>query len=773
MRLRGGASPPSDAGCQDEKTWKASEAPLKVAALGANAAMVQGAQDVTGPLGALAEGAPLEEIRVTARRRDESLQEVPMAVTAFTSESLTLQGAQDITELAQSVPSLTLEPTRATNTTLTAFIRGVGQQDPLAGFEQGVALYIDDVYIARPQGALLDIYDVERIEVLRGPQGTLYGRNAVGGAVKYVTARLSDEPELSLKTSLGSWFQTDLIGKASMPISSNFRVGATLASFDRDGFGQSLTTGEDQYNKDILAYRFSAEYEPAADWLLRLSYDNTEDQSAPVAGHRPYPGVTNGESVLGNVYNTYAAAASQPSTAGIGGDNEVNSEGINFTVDWEIADNLTARSISSYREDDTVTVIDFDGLAVNDFDTPTIYENEQTSQELQLLWNTANLNGVVGLYYLDAEALHSFDVVLGQLAGGLTAYTGGMVDTEAWSIYGDATYDFYGDWSISVGGRYTEDKRSADVLRATYGGIGSPFMGNDAAALLATTSDYEASKTFDNFSPRINLRYNLNNEAQVYAGYSQGWKAGSFDPRGLSTQLAAVEEGFDEETLDSYEVGIKADWLDGRLRTNLALFYSEYEDMQIPGSIGVDTDDDGINDDFVGTVTNAGEAEISGLELEGYFTLTSNLSGQFALSLLDAEIKEWLFEGVDISADREIQNTPEFMSYLGLNYALNLPLGALNINGNWSFKDDITQFETPNADIDQEAYHMFNASVVWTSPDEKWRVGLHGKNLGDEKVRTAGYCFGPGCPGPLGLEDNTTVFYGPPRTFTVAIEYSY
>nr|MDJ0878811.1 TonB-dependent receptor plug domain-containing protein [Halieaceae bacterium] len=141
------------------------------------------------PTSAQEGGAVLEEVTVTARRRSESLQDVPIAVTAFSGESLRLRGAADITELAQQAPSVTLEPSRATNTTLTAFIRGVGQQDPLAGFEQGVALYIDDVYLARPQGSLLDIYDVERIEVLRGPQGTLYGRNAVGGAIKYVTRR--------------------------------------------------------------------------------------------------------------------------------------------------------------------------------------------------------------------------------------------------------------------------------------------------------------------------------------------------------------------------------------------------------------------------------------------------------------------------------------------------------------------------------------------------------------------------------------------------------
>ncbi len=722
------------------------------------------------------EGAVLEEITVTARRRSESLQEVPIAVTAFTGDDLKLRGAADITELAQQAPSVTLEPTRATNTTLTAFIRGIGQQDPLAGFEQGVALYIDDVYLARPQGSLLDIYDVERIEVLRGPQGTLYGRNAVGGAIKYVTRRLSDEPEFSVRASYGEQDQMDLVGTASVPLSDTFRVGGTVASFQRDGFGENLTTGEDQYEKDIFAFRLSAEWEPSEDLLVRFAYDNTQDDTNPVAGHRPYPAVTTNEPVLGDVYDTFAGAEDQPSTAGIGGNNEVEVQGGSLSIDWDVNDRITLRSITAYREDDTDSVIDFDSLPQMDFDAQVIYENEQFSQEFQLLYSDERWNAVVGVYYLDAEAGNDFDVVLGQLVPdvGLTAYTGGQIDTEAWSVFGDVTYDFNEQWSLSVGLRWTDDQRDADVFRASYLGIGSPAFGNDDAILNAVTSDYENDETFDNLAPRINVTYRISEDAQVYAGYSQGWKAGSFDPRGANFDTPEAAEGFDEETLDSFEVGLKADWLDGRLRTNVALFYSEYDDMQIPGSVGVDTDGDGVNDDFVGTVTNAGEAEISGLEVEGNWLITNRLSAQFAYSYLDAEIKEWIFDGQDVSDQREIQNTPENMAFLGLTYVADFYGGTLNMTANWSFKDDIQQFEIAAPDIDQDSYNMYNASVVWLSPEGHWSLGLHGKNLGDEEIRTAGYCFGfQDCPSSLGLENNTTVFFAPPRTWTATVEYTF
>src|SRR5688572_16673893 len=184
------------------------------------------------------------EIVVTARRRTEVLQDVPIAVTAYSGEQLERQGALDITDVSDTTPNVNLETSRGTNTTLTAFIRGVGQQDPVAGFEQGVGIYLDDVYLNRPQGALLDIYDVERIEILRGPQGTLYGRNTIGGAVKYVTRRLDSDPELKVRVNLGTDEQADLIVTGSAPVGNGvFRLGGSVARLSRGGFGKNLTTG--------------------------------------------------------------------------------------------------------------------------------------------------------------------------------------------------------------------------------------------------------------------------------------------------------------------------------------------------------------------------------------------------------------------------------------------------------------------------------------------------------------------------------------------------
>jgi len=219
------------------------------------------------------EFAGLERIEVTARRKTESLQEVPVAVSSFSAQALEEIGVEDITELQQRIPNTTLQVSRGTNSTLTAYIRGVGQQDPLWGFEPGVGIYIDDVYVARPQGAVLEVFDVQRIEVLRGPQGTLYGKNTIGGAMKYVTKELSGDDELYIQGTLGSANQRDLKISGQTAVSDNFFVGAAFAMLTRDGYGKFLNVNEDNYNKDLMTGRLSARWLATDDVSVKFSYD--------------------------------------------------------------------------------------------------------------------------------------------------------------------------------------------------------------------------------------------------------------------------------------------------------------------------------------------------------------------------------------------------------------------------------------------------------------------------------------------------------------------
>lgn len=709
-------------------------------------------------------------IIVTARRREETLIDVPMAVSAYSSQTLENRGVANIAEIAQVAPSVTIEPSRATSSTLTAFIRGVGQQDPLAGFEPGVALYVDDVYMARPQGALLDVYDVERVEILRGPQGTLYGRNAVGGAIKYVTRKLSADPSMDLRLSLGSYNQHDAVAKVSAPLAGSVRVGIAGATLNRGGFGTNLTTGQEHYNKNVKAIRGTIELEPSASLFVRVSGDYSIDNTNPVAGWRLYSGARSGTPVTDSVYDTYAGAAINASTAGINGRNRGEARGVQGLIEYQASDAITLKSITAWRKDHTDSVIDFDSLAVDDFDAPVVYRNKQVSQEFQLLYETDRLNGVLGFYYLNAKAANDFDVVLGQLGrlaygAPLTSYTGGSVNTKAYSVFADVTYDLTDQLSVTAGGRYTDDTRKADIFRANYLGTGSPFFGNTAAVFLNATSDYTASRTFRNFSPRAVVSFQPNADLNLYASYSRGFKAGSFDPRGANFATPEVVEGYAPEILDSYEAGIKTRFSRGYV--NLAAFYSDYNDLQVPGSLEIDSNGDGISDGFVGAVTNAGKAVIKGVELEASLRILRGLNLIASGSLLDPEYKEFFVNGVNVADQRRIQNTPKIQSYLALDYSAPIEEGSLNFNVGWSHKGAITQFEVPVPEIDEKAYDLIDASAVWRM-ENGLSLGVSGKNLTDTRYKTSGYNFPT-----LGLERNVSAFFGPPRTFTFTLGYRY
>jgi len=717
---------------------------------------------------ALAQEAVVEDdaIVVTARRREETLQDVPIAVTAYSSDQLEAAGAQDITAISQTTPNVTLENSRATNSTLTAFIRGVGQQDPIAGFEQGVGIYLDDVYLNRPQGAVLDIYDLERIEVLRGPQGTLYGRNTIGGAVKYVTRRIdSDDPTLRARVTFGSFDQMDAVISGSAPLGDTFRVSAAVAGLTRGGFGSNLTTGDDNYDKDVFAARVSAEWEPVSDLLVRLSADRIEDNSSPRQGHRFFPSAISGASPLANEFDTEAGiTALSPIRR-----NRVEGTGAQLMVDWSIADDWTLRSITAHREDESLAPIDFDSTAAPTIDAPAIYTNEQFSQELQLIYEGERLTFVGGAYYLDANAFNAFDV----LFTAATSFTLGDVDTKTWAVFGEATWDFSDAWSLTVGGRYTEDERSMHVQRNTYLGVNSPFFGNSAAVNITApvivggvqvVPNFTGSRTDEAFTPRAILAWEPNPDLNLYASYSQGFKGGGFDPRGNFAN-ANVRAGYLPEFVDSYELGAKTTLFGGRVRINSDVFFADYTDVQIPGSVNVP----GPPVSFVGTVTNAGAAEIYGVEFEGVARFTDALSGALSFGYIQAEYTEFVVGGVDVANQRDVQNTPDWTGSASLTYAVPLTIGAtpgqIAFTGAGAYRGDTQQFELAIPLLDQPEYWLYDASINWTSDNDRWRVGLYGRNLSDERYITSGYNF------PGAATDNSVLaFYGNPRTVTAAVE---
>jgi len=742
----------------------------------------------------------IEQIVVTARRRAESQLDVPVSITSFSGPKLERLGTVDVTSLNDLVPNVTFEVSRNTNTTLTPFIRGVGQQDPVAGFEQGVGVYIDDVYLNRPQGAVLDVYDVERIEVLRGPQGTLYGRNTIGGAIKYVTRKLADRPTLKLQVAGGSFRQIDAVGSFSLPVSDEFRMGGTIATFQRDGFGDNLTLGIENGSKDILAGRLSFEWTPTPDLFIRVAGDWTDDNSDPQQGHRLTPGQLSGAPVLDNVFDTRAGLNTPEA-------NVVN-RGISGLIEWTLTENITLKNIIAYRDNKSTLPEDFDSLPAADLDVPVRFNDDQFTEELQILYESPRLNGVAGFFYMNANAFNEFDVILettGDIIGlpGLNAFTLGDVETDTWSVFGDFTYEIFEGWELSAGGRFTSDERSANIVRSTFLGGFSPAFGGPERDPIAVATDFTGSETFEDFNAKASLSWKPTEGQNIYFTFSQGFKGGGFDPRGSATAAPDLDgDGvagpadpddvkeflqFQPETVDSFEFGHKGRFFNGRLNTSVALFWMDYEDIQIPGSVGVDTDGDGVEDTFTGVTSNAGEGRIRGIEFEGQGVLADNLwsdgdslTAEWGVGFLDTKFLEFIDAfGQDIADQAQFQNAPEWTANASLTYTTPLGLfntdGALSIIPQASYRGDTNQFEVNSAGLDQEAYVLFNFNMIWTSSDDRWEVSFHGRNLTDKEYIVSGFDFvndQTGAP-ELGLEGTLTAFFGPPRTFTGKLTYKF
>ena len=734
-----------------------------------------------------------EQVIVTARRREELLQDVPGAVSVFSGASLEKAGIPDITGLADLIPNTTLKASRATNSTLTAFIRGIGQQDPVAGYQQGVGIYLDDVYMARPQGALADIYDLDRIEVLRGPQGTLYGRNTIGGAVKYVTRKLAAKPEMSVKATIGTYHEVDLVVKGSAPVSDTVRLGASIASFNRDGFGKNVVTGAENYNKDVLAGRISAEFMPTSSLFIRLTADRTEDNSLPKQGHRLTVGpAPTSEPVLSGDYDTRANLYTV-----LGHAQQVISHGESLLIDYEISPTLSFKSITATRASNSYAPIDFDSLNTSRFEAPAIYNDKQTSQEFQLTYTGTKFQGIAGAFYMRSNAFNEFDVLFNAL-GGLSLYTRDDIDNRTWAVYADGSYNVSDTFNVNLGLRYTEDQVEARIFKKNYLGLtGSPTLGNPAAVGGAAKTDLNKSdlhRTDNKLTPKIGFGWKFAPGQNLYGSYSEGFKGGMFDPR---MDLGAVpnsptsllkRKGVEPEQVSTYEFGLKSAFNGGRIQTNAAVFFTDYTNVQIPGSVPTFAADGVTVTGFAGSLTNAGKAKIKGVELEAVARITDAFSVTAMYSYIDAKYKEWILANgpvlVNIAASAEFQNTPKNAGNLTATYEWPVAMfgrdGSLALSNSFSYKTKVYQFENARTSgvpawdanvaqtniLAQEAYTLWDAGLVWSSKDRNTQIALNGRNLTDRHYKVAGYPF-------AGFFNTITAFYGDPRTVKLSVSQKF
>jgi len=722
----------------------------------------------------------LERIEVTARKTMESLQEVPIAVTSIGAEQLAEVGISVMTEVQQFSPNTTLQSSRGTNSTLTAFIRGVGQEDPLWGYEPGVGIYIDDVYVARPQGAALDILDVERIEILRGPQGTLYGKNTIGGAIKYVTKKMTGDAGLNVKSTFGDYGRQDFKVSGQLPLIDNkLYFGFAAASLTRDGYGSfksSALSNQDSenYNKDVFAGRLTLEYSPTDDLFMRINYDKTQDDSNSKGGYRLLPSLLTDAPVPDSVYDSYT---SMPTW------NKVDTEGLSLTIEYFINDFWSLKSVTASRESYSPTNIDFDNTSLRIFDVPAIYDDEQFSQELQLNYDDENLSLVAGLYYFDGESCGHFDAileVLGNAIGlpGLTREVSGCNNSESYAAYVQGSYTLTDKLSMTLGARYTGEEKQATVKNGLLYETAYPKSGwvpgyvrDDVAIEAAIPTVLDDSEKWSRFTPRAGVEYQYSEDIMLFASYSQGFKSGTFNPRATTAEPAA-----DPELVDSFEIGIKSEWKNN-LRFNATLFSIDHKDRQFVSllpSIG--------SGDLNQRLGNIGSSSSSGAEIEVQYAANDSLKLFFTLGLIDSSfdnVKSFDLEGnqIDISDSFTIINTPETTANLGFSYDLSSDLGDFVVNGNYYYRGEYDLSVTDNL-LSQDGYGLLNLGINWYSNDGSWTAGLHLKNLTDEEYLVGNYAFvtpddnGGYLPGLGG--DNTLIgYYGDPRTIALSIGYQF
>jgi len=722
----------------------------------------------------------LERIEVTARRTAENLQEVPVAVTSISEAQLIERGIANILEVAQFSPNTTLQTSRATNSTITAFIRGVGQEDPLWGYEPGVGIYIDDVYVARPQGAVLDILNVERIEVLRGPQGTLYGKNTIGGAVKYVTRRMSGDREFSVSGTVGSFNQRDVKVTGELPIIDNtLYFGFGYANLQRDGYGKFLTSdlpnqNRENYNKDVQAMRATLEWTPSDTTFVRLAWDKTDDQSNSKGGYRLLPSILTNAPVPDSIYDSYTSLPTE---------NRVETEGVSLTIEQEVSEQWQFRSITAKRENYSPVNIDFDNTSLRIFDVPAIYDDKWFTQEFQFNYRSDNLSFVSGLYYYDADACGTFDAileVLGQALGapGLTREVSGCSNSTSTAAYGQGTYQLDDKWSFTAGLRYTRDKKEALVrnglIFATVYPESGWIPGYVRDPSVGTPVVLDDSKTWNKVTPRLGAEYRYSSDTMFYASFGQGFKSGTFNPRAETAEPAA-----NPEDVYSYEIGVKSDITD-RLRVNATAFMLDHKNRQYVSVIPDPNDATVLNQ----RLANVGQSDATGLELEFTWIATNDLTIYGNLGLIDASFKNvssFDAQGnpIDITDQFVITNTPDTTANIGFSYNFQVANGDLVFNGNYSYRSSYGLTELNNL-LTQDGYGLLNLGVNWYSANGQWRVGLHGKNLTNEKYLVGNYAFlspDPNNPGSFlpGLGGDTTLigYYGDPRTVSLTVGYRF
>lgn len=587
----------------------------------------------------------LEEVIVTAQKRAQSLQTTPMSISAFQGNSLEAFGITSFDDVANASPSITFSPYPNSTNLLILYIRGQGVADPAQITTDGsVGLYQDGFYISRPQASTFDLADLERVEVLRGPQGTLYGRNTTGGAVNLISSKPSGEFGLKQKLTFGSRDEFRSLTTVELDAWRGVSAKLSLLGSSIDGFVDNPGTGEDFGLEEQIAGRIDLNWQASDDFEADYFYERGSLDSTPNYYQNPAWNNRDIESPAG--VNTYHSNAGEPqSTAYRAFDLEKSTSDFQthgLTLNWTLNENLSIRSLTGYRElewrafQDFAEAFGFISSTNPDFflqPTPITFtsdnavESDQVSQEITLIGNFAEqaISYVAGLYYFD-ESSDSDGYGEQSGLGTLNTITRSVTaDSTSRAVYGQATWtpqQLEEKLDVTVGARYTRDERRAtrDLINVVNGTL------DEAKSQLGAAN----KDNYSQFNPSFTLAYAAHEDLNLYGRLVSGYKAGGSSESGPVDQFGNTVE---PEKVISYEVGLKSYWLDRRASFNLALFESQFEDMQI--AFSVDPFDPSIVQSY-----NAGEATVRGLEADLFFQPTENFSVGLQYAYLDSDLEE-------------------------------------------------------------------------------------------------------------------------------------
>lgn len=780
-------------------------------------------------------GATLEEVIVTAQRRETSLQDTPIAITAFSADRIADLGVYDVTDIAGYSPNTNIQKQPSSNSNMSIYIRGVGSGETSLMVDPKTSFYIDGVYMSKTVGAVFDIVDLERIEVLRGPQGTLFGRNSTGGALNVTTVKPSGEFGVKMEASVGNDGYQRLGVAVDLPQMADMLSGKiSLMQKEYDGWATNDYPGtqSDLGSEDNESYRIALRLEPVDNLTIDYVFDKTDNEgyATPFQVTEVKDNLYNGITEIPFPYTILGGQLYQEMAALVGDPNErrenfnldavgkeyLEVEGHNLTVAWEM-DALTVKYIFADRETESgYGLTDLDGGALHSADLfygggavipmPGFHVGidegvvDMQTHELQFLGDAmeGRLQFTTGLYYYEEDVLQNNPQTFGLPIQFLAAppldvaYVGagfcndipgqglvcigsqrlplpfpspggdpnqnGLVDfvygqeTESWAAYTQLSYALSENLDITAGLRYTEDKRNA-------------FLFNENLGHTSIDDKLTNKDKWDDLSYLLTLSYALNEDINMYFTHSTGYNSGGFNSRAAS--LSAWESPIDEETISSFELGLKSDWWNNRLRANVAIFYNSYEDIQTAqfeaGSGGASS-----------RIVNAGEATYQGLELDLVALLADGLTLDMTYGYLDAQFDEYMERDpatdleVDISANTDVTRAPEHTANLGLQYDFDpFDWGVLSARVDVSYMDEFSFHPFNNRYDSTEARTLVNGRIslndIPLGDRGNLRISAWGKNLTDEEYREWGIDFSS-----LGYAGNT---YGQPLTYGIDLIY--